>query len=176
MQNSKLGLLKDIFIFTDSSYIARVEFMSSQKLEKRLIQILVGLNLFVLSLGGGFIYRNSHLLHILDLRSLVQQRADILPMIYSMDPISTNLDQEVGQFIWLKVNFEVFDEESLNELRQVEGLVKDTLVGILNEKAFDELESIQGKLVFKDQIILRVNNLLSHGLIQNIYFSEFAVQ
>ena len=150
--------------------------MGSQKLQKQLTQALIGLNLFTLSLGGFFIYRNSPPFHILHLKSIVQQKVSILPMIYSMDPISTNLDQEVGQFIWLKVNFEVFDKESLNELRQVEGLVTSALVGILNEKSFDELESIQGKLVLKDQIILKVNNLLLHGLIQNIYFSEFAVQ
>lgn len=150
--------------------------MGSQKLQKRLVQALIGLSLFTLLLGGFFIYKNSHLFHVLSLKSMVQQRANILPMIYSMDPISTNLGQDVGRFIWLKVNFEVFDEESLNELRQMEGLVTGTLVGMLNEKSFDELESIQGKLVLKDQIILKVNNLLPHGLIQNVYFSEFAIQ
>ena len=153
--------------------------MALWKLKKQYIWFLIGLNLLALSMGCFLIYKKDLGLLPLEVGSIagLSQGADFAdPMMYSLEPLSTNLGGGGDQFIWLKVNLEVLGQESLTELKAREGVIIDTLIGILNEKSFDELETIQGKLRLKDQMMVQVNKFLPNGVVQNIYFSEFAVQ
>ena len=63
---------------------------------------------------------------------------------------------------------EIMDEENRARAR-------DTILRILNEKSFTDLESLQGKLFLKDEIVRNVNKSLRMGLVKDIYFSDFVM-
>ncbi len=54
--------------------------------------------------------------------------------------------------------------------------IRDRIVAILNEKSFSNLEGIQGKLFLKEKIATEINTILEHGVVKDVYFSEFVVQ
>ncbi|MGZ3722840.1 MAG: flagellar basal body-associated FliL family protein [Bdellovibrionales bacterium] len=47
---------------------------------------------------------------------------------------------------------------------------------ILNGKAFNDVETVQGKLHLKNQIISDLNQSLKKGVVKNVYFNELVVQ
>ena len=74
------------------------------------------------------------------------------------------------------MSIEMLSEEGFEELITQGGKARDEIVNILNNKRFEDLESIQGKLFLKDQIARRVNSYLERGVVKDIYFSDFVVQ
>ncbi len=98
------------------------------------------------------------------------------PIVFAMDTFNTNLEGVPRRFIRIKVNLEMLDEEGFEEVIDLGAEAKDSIVRILNEKRFMDLESVQGKLQLKNQIIAKVNSFLKRGVVKNVYFSDFVVQ
>ncbi|MNU05152.1 flagellar basal body-associated protein FliL [compost metagenome] len=53
---------------------------------------------------------------------------------------------------------------------------RDKIVRLLNDNAFSDLETIQGKLFLKDKIAMEVNSILHRGIVKDVFFSDFVVQ
>jgi flagellar FliL protein len=54
--------------------------------------------------------------------------------------------------------------------------VRDSILMILPSKRFDDISSVEGKIALRDEILEKLNGLLTLGKITNIYFKEFVVQ
>ncbi len=100
------------------------------------------------------------------------------PYIYTMDKFTVNLGGEPKRTIRLEVNLEMLGQDGFEEVINTENRAKarDRIVRILNEQAFGDLESIQGKLFLKQSISSEINGILKKGIVKDIYFSEFIVQ
>lgn len=100
------------------------------------------------------------------------------PFIYTMDKFTVNLGGEPKRTIRVEVNLEMLGKEGFEEVINTENRAKarDRIVRVLNEKAFGDLESIQGKLFLKQSITSEINGILKKGIVKDIYFSEFIVQ
>lgn len=100
------------------------------------------------------------------------------PLVYTMDKFTVNLAGEPKRTIRIEVNLEMLGKEGFEEIINTDNRAKarDSIVRILNDKTFGDLESIQGKLFLKDRIATDVNALLDQGVVKDVYFSEFVVQ
>src|SRR5690606_19221758 len=98
------------------------------------------------------------------------------PVIYKMDTFNTNLDGLPRRFISLDVNLEMLDAEGFEEGIGLGAGARDSILRILNNKSFDEIDTIQGKHMLKNEIISEINNYLERGVVKNVYFSNFAIQ
>ena len=98
------------------------------------------------------------------------------PIVYSMEPFTTNLSGVPKRLVRIEVNLEMLDEEGFEEVFLLGAGAKDSIVRILNAKNFDDLDSVQGKLKLKNEIITEINSYLEKGVVKNIYFSDFVVQ
>jgi flagellar FliL protein len=94
-----------------------------------------------------------------------------------MDKIVVNLSGMPKRTIRLQVNLDMIGPESFQEIMDLENRAKarDKIVRVLNEKTFDDLESIQGKLFLKDKIVEEVNKILDKGLVKDVYFTDFVM-
>jgi len=103
---------------------------------------------------------------------------DTGPLVYTMDKFTVNLAGEPKRTIRIEVNLEMLGKEGFEEIINSDNRAKarDSIVRILNDKTFGDLESIQGKLFLKDRISTDVNALLDRGVVKDVYFSEFVVQ
>ena len=79
--------------------------------------------------------------------------------------------------IRLQVNLDMISPVAFQEIMDFEYRAKarDKIVRILNEKTFDDLETIQGKLFLKDKIVSEVNQILDRGLVKDVYFTDFVM-
>lgn len=98
------------------------------------------------------------------------------PVVYKMEAFNTNLDGIPRRLVRMEVNLEMLDEEGFEEVITKAPQARDSINRILSSKSFNDIESVQGKLHLKNQIIADLNGFLDKGVVKNVYFSEFVVQ
>ena len=110
--------------------------------------------------------------------SLAHGEGEADPFIYTMDKFTVNLGGEPKRSIRLEVNLEMLGQEGFEEIMEPgnRARARDSIVRLLNEKQFADLESIQGKLFLKNKIATEINGLLKEGVVKDVYFSDFVVQ
>ncbi len=98
------------------------------------------------------------------------------PVLYTMAPFNTNLDGLPRRLIRLDLSLEMMDEEGYEEVIGLTPQARDSIMRLLNGKSFGDLETVQGKLHLKNQIIADLNTALKKGVVKNVYFNELVVQ
>jgi flagellar FliL protein len=98
------------------------------------------------------------------------------PVLYTMPPFNTNLDGIPRRLIRLELSLEMMDEEGYEEVIGISPQARDSIMRILNSKSFTDVETVQGKLHLKNQIVAELNGALKKGVVKNVYFSELVVQ
>ncbi|MEZ4871548.1 MAG: flagellar basal body-associated FliL family protein [Bdellovibrionales bacterium] len=98
------------------------------------------------------------------------------PVLFAMDSLTTNLDGIPRRMIRIDLSIEMLDEEGFEEIIGVEAEARDSVMKIINNKRFSDLESVQGKLQLKNEIVTGINQFLDVGVVKNIYFTDFLVQ
>ena len=98
-------------------------------------------------------------------------------ILHSLEPFVVNLIDPSGKR-YLKVRVELELSNKLVESQVNERLpqIKDSLLILLSSKSYEDIETVEGKLRLKQEIMARINNLLTQGRVRNIYFTEFVIQ
>lgn len=98
------------------------------------------------------------------------------PLIFTMDPFVVNLNGYPKRIIKAELNLVLLDRVGFEHTVRLGSKARDSVVRILNGKTFSDLETVQGKLFLKDEIVTQLNALLAEGVIKDVYFSEFIVK
>ena len=97
--------------------------------------------------------------------------------IYPLDQFIVNLLSENGsRFLKTKIDLEQSDELLTPELDKKKALLRDIIIRTLSSKTYEEVSTAKGKDRLKDEIVGKLNEVLSDGYIKNIYFTDFVVQ
>ena len=144
----------------------------------------VGLNLAVLGVGVFLVY-SSTLGYSTKVvgedelnKELVEFRKKLQAnsVLFTMPEFNTNLDGVPRRVVRVELSLEMLDENGFEEIVAQGAEPRDAIIKVLNSKKFHQLESVQGKLRLKNQIIASVNERLKYGVVKNVFFSKFIVQ
>ena len=105
------------------------------------------------------------------------ETAEIGPL-YPFETFIVNL-ADAGGSRYLKVTLQLELDGTKNlteELDNRKPQLRDAILTVLSSKRYEEINSAQGKLILKKEIIRRVNNLLPKGQIRQVYLTEFVAQ
>ena len=111
-----------------------------------------------------------------ELEEFKRQLASNQDVLYSMDTMTTNLNGLPRRMVRVDLSLEMMDAEGFEEIMGVSAEARDKVMRILNEKNFNEIETVQGKLELKNEIIAGVNQFLDKGVVKNVYFTDLVVQ
>ncbi len=144
----------------------------------------IGLNLAVLGAGSYLVYMATlgvvpkHLSNEQAERDLASYEESLRgnPVIYTLAPFNTNLEGIPRRLIRLDLSLEMMDEEGYEEVIGITPQARDSIMRILNSKSFGDVETVQGKLHLKNQIVAELNTSLKKGVVKNVYFNELVVQ
>ena len=93
------------------------------------------------------------------------------------DPIIVNLAGTKGQrYLKVSIQFEVTDDNVVDELKARQPLILDLLIGILSSKTIEDVSNTVGRNRLRREIIDKSNAELVSGKVINVYFTEFVVQ
>jgi len=106
---------------------------------------------------------------------------DSIGALYSLDTFIVNLkdaDNTCTRFLRTTMDLELRDETG--DLAQIMDKrlpqIRDSILMTLPSKTVENLQSTDGKLALRTDLIAQLNVLLKEELITNIYFKEFVIQ
>jgi flagellar FliL protein len=104
------------------------------------------------------------------------EKPDIGP-IYSLDTFIVNLvDPRGKRYLKVKLDLELDNDELQDEIDKRLPQFKDTVLTLLSSKTYEDINTLEGKLQLRAEIISMLNQFLKSGTITNLYFIEFIVQ
>ncbi|MCX2683283.1 flagellar basal body-associated protein FliL [Campylobacter sp. MIT 21-1685] len=101
--------------------------------------------------------------------------ANIGPM-YSLDPFTLNLLSDSGsRYVKCTIDLEQNTELLTPELDKKVAIIRDIIIRTLTAKTFEEVSTATGKERLKDELVGKINEILTDGFIKNVYFTDFVV-
>ena len=100
-------------------------------------------------------------------------------IICPLDSFIVNLMDNRGlgkRYLKISMELEVFKEEDKKKIERHTPQLRDTILLLLSSMSFNEINTMEGKLVLKKALLTNINQVLGEPIVQNIYFSEFVVQ
>jgi flagellar FliL protein len=145
-----------------------------KKGKKKLIIIIILLLGVIGAVGGLFasgILSNISKKEVSD--DLVQKT-----IYYDMDEFLVNLNNPGNQVSFLKtiITLELPNQASLNEVQSQMPRIRDTFQIYLRELRNSDLQGSAGLQRLRTELLLRINNILEDGTVNNILFKEILVQ
>ena len=97
--------------------------------------------------------------------------------IFSLETFIVNLADKGGKrYLRVTMDLELGHAELENELGKRLPQVRDTVLMILPAKRFVDINSAEGKITLRNEILDAINGFLTQGQVTKVYFKEFVVQ
>ncbi len=98
------------------------------------------------------------------------------PMVDINEFIINIVSNEDNHYVKASITFEVNAQAAADEMNQRMPQMRDTIILLIGNKDFRELQDIQGKRQLKAELTSRINSILRTGKVVSVYFTEFVVQ
>ena len=142
--------------------------------------ILIVLLVFILvggaAFAGYFVASKNTPKQIIEVEASGQLKTEAY---YDLDEFLVNLSDE-GKARYLKIKISLgYDEENeklLPEIEKRKAAIRDSITNTLRTKKTTDLGTVDGETKLKEELIQRIDELLTQGQLHNIYFSEILIQ
>ncbi|MDQ7836479.1 MAG: flagellar basal body-associated FliL family protein [Humidesulfovibrio sp.] len=97
--------------------------------------------------------------------------------LVSLPPILVNLaDPQGRRYLKLALDIEVSSKSASDELTKNMPKIKDSLILLLSSKTYDDLASIENKILLKKEIVERLTLVLGEQKVSRVYITEIVIQ
>ncbi|MBN2809571.1 MAG: flagellar basal body-associated FliL family protein [Deltaproteobacteria bacterium] len=155
-----------------------------QEVKKSKKGLLIIIILVVLLLGGGgfgaywFLLRTpAPTAEELAAQEAARKPEPVILPVFALKPFVVNLaDKKSRRYLKVTMKLELSNPELLEEVEKRQAQIRDVVLTLLSSKTADEISTMEGKFLLRQDIIKRVNVNLVTGKITKIYWEEFVVQ
>jgi flagellar FliL protein len=106
-----------------------------------------------------------------------ENNSEVIRSVYSLDTFIVNLADKGGRrFLRVTMDLELKDESLAGEIDKRLSQIRDSILMIIPTKRFEDINSVEGKITLRDEIMTKLNSFLKDGSITNIYFVDFVIQ
>ena len=150
--------------------------------KKVLIIIIAVVVLFMGMVGAGFFILWNKISQIpVDPSKVAEMPVDeeenVIGPLYSLDTMIVNLAGHGGKrYLRVTMALELSDPESVDTIESRLPQIRDAVLMILPTKTYDDVSTTDGKIALRNQVMEKINTLMTKGRVNNIYFTEFVVQ
>jgi flagellar FliL protein len=96
---------------------------------------------------------------------------------HSLEPFVVNLaDPGRPRYAKIVVQLELDGESAAAEVEGLKPKIRDSLIMLFSSKTSEEMVTVGGKETMRNEIIRRLNALLTTGKVVEVYFTDFVVQ
>ena len=147
-----------------------------------LIIIVAVVLLFMGMVGGGFFILWNKIAQIPQDPALtegvaVEEDVNLLGPLFTLDTMIVNLAGHGGKrYLRVTMALELSDPEAMTTIENRLPQVRDAILMILPTKKYDDVSTTEGKIALRSELMEKINELMTQGQVNNIYFTEFVVQ
>jgi flagellar FliL protein len=88
-----------------------------------------------------------------------------------------NLADPLGRrYIKLTLDVEVVNPEIAKELEAAQAKVRDAVILLLSSKSYADLAPLENKILLKNELVTRLNQILGGSKVVRVYFTELVIQ
>jgi flagellar FliL protein len=103
-------------------------------------------------------------------------KLEILP-VFALKPFVVNLaDVKSRRYLKVSLKLELSSPDLQEELEKRRPQIRDVILTLLSSKTAAEVNSMEGKLMLREEIVKRVNTFLVTGKVTKVFLEEFVVQ
>lgn len=96
--------------------------------------------------------------------------------MFPLEPFTLNLLSDSGnRYVKCTIELEQDGPELGPELTKKVPIIRDIIIRTISAKTFEEIATTKGKEMLKDELVGKINEILTDGAIKNIYFTSFVV-
>ena len=107
----------------------------------------------------------------------VEEEENVIGPLYPLDTMIVNLSDDGGKrYLRVTMALELSDSESVDTIESRLPQIRDAVLMILPTKTYDDVSTTDGKIALRNQVMEKINTLMTKGRVNNIYFTEFVVQ
>ena len=107
----------------------------------------------------------------------VEEEENVIGPLYTLDTMIVNLADHGGKrYLRVTMALELSDPEVVTTIESRLPQIRDAILMILPTKNYDDVSTTEGKIALRTQVMDRINDLITKGRVNNIYFTEFVVQ
>ena len=154
-------------------------------MSKKWLIIIVGAFVLLMgSIGGGFFIMWSKVSTIHSIAAAPDAEETVEPApapkigpIHPLDTFIVNLADEGGvRYLRTTMKLELADDQSVSFAEERLPLIRDSILMTLPTKKYEDISTMEGKMMLRDELIAKLNDIMVPGKVSNIYFTEFVVQ
>ncbi|MFW6324265.1 MAG: flagellar basal body-associated FliL family protein [Desulfovibrionales bacterium] len=106
-----------------------------------------------------------------------QDQSNLESRLVKLQPFVVNLSDPLGRrFLKVSLELEMKNEEAVARLQQSLPRVRDAILLLLSSKSFNDLSTMESKMLLKRQLMDRVNQITGGDKAVDVYFTEFVIQ
>ena len=138
---------------------------------------------FMALVGGGFYVMWSKIAALTPPEEIVEEEIEVeeeMVAVGEMLPLDTfvvNLADASGKrYLRATMQLELAPDQAMETFEQRLPQIRDVILTVLPTKTFEDIRTVDGKTALREEILQRLNDLLSVDGVINIYFTEFVIQ
>jgi flagellar FliL protein len=106
----------------------------------------------------------------------LEQSAAIGPMVDIDEFIVNIISGDTAHYVKASLTVELTNENARTEVENRMPQMRDTILMLIGNKTYEELQDLQGKKQLKAELMSNINSFLQTGKVKSIYFTNFVVQ
>lgn len=96
---------------------------------------------------------------------------------YEFADIVINPAESKGQrFLVCSISIQMRSEQDIEDVKLKEFIIKDAINTLLSKKSVDELQSVEGRVILKQEIGVVINSILEDTAVRNVFFTKYVMQ
>ncbi|MEN2986142.1 MAG: flagellar basal body-associated FliL family protein [Thermodesulfovibrionaceae bacterium] len=96
---------------------------------------------------------------------------------FAFEPFVVNLmDQGGNKYLKVSIQLELANAKFAEVAKNKTPQLRDAIITLLTNKTSEELITPEGKILLKDEIKNRANQILGEGSVLNVYLTDFVMQ
>ncbi|MFZ5570317.1 MAG: flagellar basal body-associated FliL family protein [Thermodesulfobacteriota bacterium] len=97
--------------------------------------------------------------------------------ILALEPFVVNLADPGGKrLLRIRIEMELAGGMPQDEFAVKVPRLRDMILLLLSEKTMENIQKMEGKIALRNELITRINQILTTVKIRNLYFTEFVIQ
>ena len=98
-------------------------------------------------------------------------------LVFPLDSFIANLADPGGnRFLRATMELELKNDDLTKEMEKRLPQIRDCILMVLPTRTYQDIQTVEGKIALRTEIIAKLNVLLKKEAISNIYFTEFVTQ